>query len=264
MEAHGTKFVRNAVVSEICRDTATGQLEVAFEADGQAATAQFDTVLSAIGRRPNTSQLGLENAGVRVEANGKIKTEAEQTNVDHIFALGDVAEGVPELTPVAIQAGQQLAHKLFGSGESHMDYNTIPTTVFTPIEYGCIGYSEEDAERVFGAENIEVYHQQFTPLEWGLGPDFTDEAAMSLHQIDIQACSAKLICNKLANKQVVGFHYLGPNAGEVSQGFALAMRLGATKQDFDRTVGIHPTTAETLTTMGITKASGEDASAAGC
>lgn len=154
---------------------------------------------------------------------------------------------------MAIQAGRLLARRLAGVSDATFDYKTIPTTVFTPIEYGVCGLSEEDAIQSLGGEdNVEVYHSGLWPLEWTVA-----------HKPD-NACYAKLVCDKTRNNLVVGFHYLGPNAGEVTQGFAGMMRLGAKKADFDDLVGIHPTCAEVFTTMSITKASGIDPSAVGC
>ena len=127
----------------------------------------------------------------------------------------------------------------------------IPTTVFTPLEYGCCGLSEEDAIERHGNDNIAVYHTNFWPLEWTLNHDRPDNA-----------CYAKLVCHKTDKNRVVGFHYLGPNAGEVTQGFAGMIKLGATKEDFDDLIGIHPTTAEQFTTLEKTKA--EDPTATGC
>eukprot|EP00656_Telonema_subtile_P011987 TRINITY_DN1600_c0_g1_i1.p1 TRINITY_DN1600_c0_g1~~TRINITY_DN1600_c0_g1_i1.p1 ORF type:complete len:497 (+),score=168.84 TRINITY_DN1600_c0_g1_i1:188-1678(+) len=265
MAKHGTKFVTGAVPTSIVKDEATGKLTVTYGKGESATSEEFDTVLCAIGRRALTDDLGLSNAGVDVLANGKIVTEFESTNVEHIYAIGDVVEGAPELTPVAIQAGKLLASRLYGNGVKYMDYRTVATTVFTPLEYGTIGYTEDDAMNEFGEANIEVYHSQFTPLEWSLNNlDFQDEAAQSLHEFDKSVCSVKLICNKAEDEHVIGLHYAGPNAGEVCQGFALAMRLGACKEDFDLTVGIHPTTAENFTTLTVTKASGEAADAGGC
>jgi pyruvate/2-oxoglutarate dehydrogenase complex dihydrolipoamide dehydrogenase (E3) component len=133
-----------------------------------------------------------------------------------------------------------------------MDYDQIPTTVFTPIEYGCCGLAEEDAIEKFGEDNLEVFHSFFQPLEWTVP-----------HKQD-NACYMKLICNKLDSFRVIGFHILGPNAGEVTQGVAVAIKCGATKDDFDNTVGIHPTVAEDITLLEITKSSGEAADKAGC
>jgi len=176
----------------------------------------------------------------------------EQTNVANIFAIGDVLEGRPELTPVAIQAGIMLARRLYGGATAAMDYDLVPTAVFSPLEYGCTGLSEEDAVAKFGEDNIEVYHQQFKPLELTL-PGRGDNASY-----------VKVICNKADKERIVGMHYLGWNAGEVIQGFGIALKLNACKSDLDNLVGIHPTSAEILTTLSVTKRSGADYKAAGC
>lgn len=170
----------------------------------------------------------------------------------NIYAIGDVLDGRPELTPVAIQAGINLARRLCKLSDVKTDYVNVPTTVFTPLEYGCIGLSEEDAIQQYGEDNIEIYHKNIWPLEWSL-PKKSDSA-----------CYLKLICVKNQDEKVVGFHYLGPNAGEVTQGYGLGINMGAKKADFDKLIGIHPTNAEYFTTMDITKSSGVDPSAAGC
>ena len=162
--------------------------------------------------------------------------------------------GSTELTPVAIKAGQLLVNRLYGGSEKQMDYQMVPTTVYTPLEYGMVGLSEDAAIAEFGEENVEVYHQYFKPLEWRLVyPRRSDFA-----------CYAKLICHKQDSERVLGLHVCGPNAGEMTQGFAVAIRMGATKEDFDSTVGIHPTTVETFMTMRVTKRSGESAEATAC
>lgn len=132
------------------------------------------------------------------------------------------------------------------------NYDNVPTTVFTPLEYGCCGLSEEAAIEKFGEESTEVYHTNFWPLEWTVA-----------HRPE-NDCYMKLVVNKADNAKVVGFHYLGPNAGEVTQGFAGMIALGATKDNFDDLIGIHPTCAEGFTTLGITKSSGQDPGASGC
>jgi len=134
-----------------------------------------------------------------------------------------------------------------------MDYDNIPTTVFTPLEYGAVGLSEEDAIRRHGANNIEVYHVSYQPLEYKL----------NYYRYE-QKCYGKLIVNKLDNERVLGFHLLAPNAGEITQGYALGVKLGATKADFDNLIGIHPTAAEVMTTLSVTKSSGEDPDLGGC
>ena len=129
-------------------------------------------------------------------------------------------------------AGKLLADRLFGKGTRFMNYKYVPTTVFTPIEYGCCGYSQQDAIKTFGAENIVAYGSVFKPLEWNLNYHRT------------QNCYAKVVVNKADNDKVVGFHFIGPHAGEVTQGFAVAILKGISKEDLDYTVGIHPTMAE--------------------
>lgn len=135
-----------------------------------------------------------------------------------------------------------------------MDYVNVPTTVFTPIEYGCCGYSEEDAVAKFGAENLASYHIQFQPLEW----QYNKMRPEGTH------CYTKVICNKADNLRVVGFHILAPNAGEITQGVGIAMKCGATKEQFDSCIGIHPTTAEEITTLKFTKEENPEAAKTGC
>merc|ERR1712241_401799 len=199
--------------------------------DGTTYADEFNTVIFAIGRDACTQNIGLDKVGVALNPkNGKVlHDEAERTNVDSIYAIGDVLDDKPELTPVAIQAGKLLARRLVGADDKLTDYVNVCTTVFTPLEYGCCGLSEEDAIQQFGEEDIEVYHTNFWPLEWTVA-----------HRPE-NTCYAKLVCVKSQQEKVVGFHYLG-----------------AKKADFDNLIGIHPTTAETFTTMGITKASGAD------
>lgn len=254
MQNHGTKFIRQAVPKEI-KKLDDGKLQVTYtmREDNSEHTDVFDTVLAATGRYPDTKDLGLENAGVKKAPNGKIPVTNEQSNIPNIYAIGDVIEKGLELTPVAIQAGELLSERLFGGKTEGMDYNKVPTAVFTPLEYGAIGYSEEDAKAEFGEDSIEVYHSNFKPLEWELNHDRPDNA-----------CYSKIIVNVKDNERVVGFHYLGPNAGEVTQGFAVAIRLGATYHSFVRTVGIHPTCAEQLTTLTVSKSSGVTAEKSGC
>lgn len=260
MQEHGVKFVDGAVPTAV-EKLPSGAKKVSWKhSDGTEASAEFDTVLLGIGRDVCTSGIGLDKAGVVLSKSGKIPVVDEQTNVPHIFAIGDVIDGealnppsaTTELTPVAIQAGKLLADRLYGGKTAKMDYTNVPTTVFTPLEYGAIGLPEEEAIKVYGEDNIEVYHSYFKPLEWTLP-----------HRGD-NSCYAKIICNKLDNERVVGFHICGPNAGEVTQGFAVAMKCGATKADFDNTIGIHPTVAEEITLFSVSKSSGDDAQKTGC
>ena len=169
----------------------------------------------------------------------------------HIQCL--LLQDTPELTPVAIQAGLLLANRLFGKSNEAMDYINVCTTVFTPIEYSCVGLSEDDAIAKLGNDNIEVYHREFLPLEWSLSMGRSHHNAF-----------AKIIVEKTPAQNVLGIHYVGPNAGEVMQGFGVAMKTGLTYKKLTQTVGIHPTSAEEIVTLSITKSSGEDAAAGGC
>ncbi|KAL3852967.1 hypothetical protein ACJMK2_016572 [Sinanodonta woodiana] len=256
MENHGINFIRSCVPTKIERleEGKPGKLKVtAHYTDGTEFVDEFNTVLFAIGRDACTQNIGLEKLDVHVNKNGFIPVnEAEQTNVPYIYAIGDILEGKPELTPVAIHAGKLLAQRLFGGSDTLTDYVNVATTVFTPLEYGCIGLSEEDAILKYGESNLEVYHSNFTPLEW------------TVPHREENVCYAKLICVISENEKVVGFHVLGPNAGEITQGYAVAMKLGATKADFSSTIGIHPTCSEIFTTLSTTKRSGQDVNQAGC
>ncbi|KAL4623643.1 thioredoxin reductase 3-like [Arapaima gigas] len=258
MEGHGVKFVRKFVPTKVeeLESGSPGRLKVTAKSTetDEIIEGEYNTVLIAVGRDACTSKIGLDKAGLRVnEKNGKIPVnDEEQTNVPHIYAIGDILEGKWELTPVAIQAGKLLARRLFGGSTVKCDYINVPTTVFTPLEYGCCGLSEEKALEMYGEPNIEVYHSLFWPLEF------------TVPSRDNNQCYSKVVCNKLDSERVVGFHYLGPNAGEVTQGFAAAMKCGLTKEQLDDTIGIHPTCAEIFTTLMISKKSGADITQAGC
>lgn len=249
MEDHGIKF-RKEVVPKKLEKIDGDKIQVTFSDNSQDV---YDTVLVAIGRSADTEKLGLENVGIKTNArNGKIPTVHEQTEVPSIYAVGDVMENCPELTPVAIQAGISLSRRMFGGSKEPMDYKNICTTVFTPLEYGTVGYSEDEALEKFGKENIEVYHKSFVPLEWSISD------ARSHHQ-----GFTKVILDKNTDK-ILGMHFLGPAAGEVMQGYGTAMKKGLTFKDLEDTVGIHPTSAEEIVTLSVTKSSGEDAAAGGC
>lgn len=220
MKEHGTKFIRPAVPTRV-ELTEGGKKRVFFKGeDNVEHSDEFDTVLLAIGRTAETHGIGLDKAGVHVDKeSGKIPARNERTNVPHIYAIGDVLHGRPELTPVAIAAGKLLARRLYGGSNVQMDYENVPTTVFTPLEYGCIGLTEEEAIRRFGAANVEVYHSYLKPLEWALSHE------EDTYYREDNRCFTKLIVNKADHERVVGFHYLGPNAGEVTQGYGVAFKV---------------------------------------
>ncbi|EPB67984.1 thioredoxin and glutathione reductase [Ancylostoma ceylanicum] len=216
---------------------------------------EFNTVVMAIGRDAMTQDIGLNVVGVETNRAGKVKGRREQSlTCPYVYALGDVLEGTPELTPVAIQAGKVLMKRLYGGADDLTEYDDVPTTVFTPLEYGCCGLSEEKAYDHYGKDNIIVYHAVFFPLEYTVA-----------ERVEKDHCYCKLICLKNEKERVVGFHILSPNAGEITQGFGIALKLGGTKADFDRLIGIHPTVAESFTTLYLVKKEGEEElKASGC
>lgn len=259
MAKKGVKFLRPCVPHKIekLRDGKPDQpgLYRVTARDGTKdnITGEYNTVLFAIGRDPCTNNIGLDKVGVQVNPKtGKIPTKNEKTNVDNIYAIGDILEFRAELTPVAIDSGIMLVRRLYANSSETFDYVNIPTTVFTPNEYGCVGLSEEDAKEKYGADNLEVFHTYFKPYEKGIT------------ERDVEDCYAKLICVLDDKLRVVGFHYLGPNAGEVTQFAALGLKFKATKEDFNKLVGIHPTSAELFTNMTITKRSGISPIPQGC
>ncbi|XP_068737214.1 thioredoxin reductase 2, mitochondrial-like isoform X2 [Montipora capricornis] len=255
MENHGTRFLKQCVPVRIDKKD-NGLLHVTWKetVTGESHQETFDTVLFAIGRDAETAYLNLGNAGVEVHPLSKkiVGKDSEQTTVPHIYAIGDVLQDRPELTPVAIRAGKLLADRLFGDSDVTMDYDKVATTVFTPLEFGTVGLSEEKAIDIHGEDNIEVYHAFYKPLE------FTIPARNS------EQCYMKIVCLREGDQVILGMHFLGPSAGEVIQGFAAAMRCGLTYNTLSSTVGIHPTCAEEIVKMHITKRSGEDPTVTGC
>ncbi|XP_035233583.1 thioredoxin reductase 3-like, partial [Stegodyphus dumicola] len=160
MKSEGINFIRPCVPLKI-EKTESGHPHklkvIARMQSGEEIVDEYDTVLLAIGRNACTDRIGLDKVGVKVNPNnGKVPVENEQTNIPHIYAIGDILEGKPELTPVAIEAGLLLARRLYGNSDIQCDYDKVPTTVFTPLEYGCIGFSEEKAIEKYGEDNIEV------------------------------------------------------------------------------------------------------------
>ncbi|XP_038636303.1 thioredoxin reductase 1, cytoplasmic-like [Scyliorhinus canicula] len=258
LESHGVKIIRQFVPSKIeqIEPGTPGKLKVTAQSTDGSETleGEYNTVLLAVGRDAKTKNIGLETVGVKInEKSGKIPVnDLEQTNIPHIYAIGDILDGKLQLTPVAIQAGRLLAGRLYNSSSVKCDYANVPTTVFTPLEYGACGYSEEKAIEKYGMENVDTYHSYFWPLEW------------TIPSRDNNKCYAKIICNKQDQNRVIGFHVLGPNAGEITQGFGAAMKCGMTKELLDSTIGIHPVCAEIFTTLSVTKQSGQNVQQSGC
>ncbi|XP_063907545.1 thioredoxin reductase 1, mitochondrial isoform X2 [Zophobas morio] len=253
MEERGVKFLRKCVPKSI-EKAIDGKLLVKWTSEnGQEFGDTFDTVLFAIGRRALTREMQVEKAGVQVAGDGeKIDAVNEQTNVPHIYAVGDVLYKKPELTPVAIHAGRLLARRLFGNSTVQMDYENVATTVFSPLEYGCVGISEEVALQRYGEDNVEIYHAYYKPTEF------------FIPQRSIAHCYIKVIAKRGGDQKVLGMHFIGPQAGEVIQGFAAAMKCNLTMNALMSTVGIHPTIAEEFTRINVTKRSGKDPNPASC
>ncbi|XP_028661649.2 glutathione reductase, mitochondrial [Erpetoichthys calabaricus] len=209
------------------------------KADGQETTSTIqdvDCLLWAIGREPKTKEMNLEVLGLKLDDKGHIVVdEYQNTSRNGIYAVGDVC-GKALLTPVAIAAGRKLAHRLFeGKKDSKLDYSNIPTVVFSHPPIGTIGLTEDEATVTYGKENIKTYTTSFTPMYHAITARKTQ-------------CVMKLVCAGKEEK-VVGLHMQGLGCDEMLQGFAVAIKMGATKADFDNTVAIHPTSSEELVTM---------------
>ena len=233
MKKDGIEIVTNYQISEIVKNT-NGQLSI--HADNQLRIENIEAILFAIGRTPNTSALNLQAAGVKIDENGFVITNKfETTNVKHIYAVGDIT-GKKQLTPVAITAGRALAKRVFGGEKNaYLDYKNIPTIIFSHPPAGSIGMSEEEAINKYGKENIIIHQSQFTSLFYELG---TEKIITRM----------KLVTLKPKEK-IIGCHIIGRGVDEMLQGFAVAIKMGVTKADFDHTVAIHPTSAEELVTM---------------
>ena len=230
----------------------TAPCKVEREGDGyhvhlmDGAVRHTDLVFWAVGRRPNTQGLGLEAAGVETTANGAVVVDAgHQSSQPNIYAIGDVSNHM-NLTPVAIAEGHILADKLFGPQQRSWNFDAVATAVFSHPPMATVGLTEEDAAARFP---IDVYMTQFTPMRHTM----TGRHARTLMKLVVEQSS----------QRVVGAHMLGDDAAEMMQGIAVAMNAGATKADFDRTIGIHPTAAEEWVTMRTrTRVAGVEAKAA--
>ncbi|KAM7416133.1 hypothetical protein PAMA_018281 [Pampus argenteus] len=223
MEHYGTKFAWKCVPKRVDK-LSSGAFQVTWTdlQTGNELKDTYDSVLWAVGRAPETKTLGLDKLGVQLNnETGKIIVGPdESTSVPNIYAFGDISE--------------------------------VPTTVFTPLEYGCVGLSEEEAEKRHGNDGIEVYHAFYKPLEF------------TVAERDASQCYIKVICKRDRDQKILGLHFTGPNAGEVTQGFAMSFQCGATYSHLLKTIGIHPTCAEELIKLNITKRSGLDATVTGC
>lgn len=213
--------------------------KVEKEADGlhvhskQGKEITVDEVMFAIGRKPAIEGLGLENAGVKLNKKGAIEVdELSQTNVENIYAVGDVTDRV-NLTPVAIREGHAFADTVYGGKEVIVDHSCIATAVFSQPEIGTVGIGEEEAVELYG--DIDVYRSSFRPMK-NILPGRDEKMLLK-------------ILVEAKTDRVVGCHVVGPESGEMAQLLGIAMKMGATKADFDQTIAVHPTASEELVTM---------------
>jgi glutathione reductase (NADPH) len=210
-------------------------LQVHFEAGGSAST---DSLVWAVGRSPNVDNLGLEKTGVKISADSRfiVTDEFQNTSCKGVYSVGDV-QGRVLLTPVAIAAGRRLSNRLFAGpqyAQDKLDYSNVPSVVFSHPPIGTVGLTEPQARKQF-QDDVKVYKAAFTPMHYALGP----------HKVQTMM---KIVCAG-KDERVVGIHIIGKDSDEIIQGFAVAVKMGATKKDLDDTVAIHPTIAEELVTM---------------
>lgn len=232
MAKSGPTLHTHANATEVVKN-ADDSLTISFD-NGETVTV--DCLIWAIGRAANTSGFGLEKTGVELTERGNIYSDAfENTSVPGIYALGDVT-GKLDLTPVAVKAGRQLSERLFNNkADAKLDYTDVATVVFSHPVIGSVGLTEEKAFAKYGSENIKVYKSSFTPMYTALG-DNRQPSTMKLVTLG-------------ENEKIIGLHGIGYGVDEMIQGFSVAIKMGATKTDFDNTVAIHPTGSEEFVTM---------------
>lgn len=238
MAKTGLKLQPKATPKAVKKDPASGTLSL--EVESGEVFEGFDVILMATGRGPASESLGLKEAGVELDRKGQIVVDDYQnTNIPGVYAVGDVC-GKVQLTPMAIAAGRRLADRLFGGmANAKADYENVPTVVFSHPPIGTVGLTEHEAREKYGDDQIKVYTSKFVNLyygPWRITPDEKPKTAM------------KIVCLG-AEEKVVGLHVVGMGADEMLQGFAVAVKMGATKQDLDSCVALHPTAAEEFVTL---------------
>ena len=232
IKTEGPTLHTQAIPQSVVKN-ADNSLTITLE-DGRSETV--DCLIWAIGREPANDSINLQATGVELNDKGYIKVDKFQnTNVAGIYAVGDNT-GAVELTPVAVAAGRRLSERLFNNKPNeHLDYSNVPTVVFSHPPIGTVGLTEPQAREQYGDDQVKVYTSSFTAMY----------TAVTRHR---QPCRMKLVCVG-ENEKIVGIHGIGFGMDEILQGFAVALKMGATKQDFDNTVAIHPTAAEEFVTM---------------
>lgn len=218
-----------------------GQLKIYFEDEkGPNQTLVVDCLIWTVGRYPLSKTLNLDKVGIKTDSKGVVITdEFQNTNVPSVYSCGDIA-GKVDLTPVAIAAGRRLSNRLFGGPkfkDAKLDYNNIPSVVFAHPEVGSIGLSEKEAKEKYGDGKVKIYQSSFTSMYYA--PMDADAKSPTVYKI---VCTGE-------DEKIVGLHIIGDGSSEILQGFGAAIKMGATKADFDNVVAIHPTSAEELVTM---------------
>jgi glutathione reductase (NADPH) len=232
MKQHGIEIINHTQTLSIAK-TDTGVAVTVTTKDGTSTILADAVSLAALGRKPNTHDLGLENVDVKTHNGVILVDQNSQTNVENIYSVGDCTDNI-QLTPVAIGEGRAFADTMYGNKPRIMSYADIPTAIFTTPEAATVGLTEEEARELHG-DAIKIYKSSFRPMYYVL-PNKQEKTLM------------KLVVDTKTNK-VLGAHMVGDHAAEIIQGVAIAVKMGATKADFDATVGIHPSSAEEFVTM---------------
>ncbi|MGJ8692664.1 MAG: glutathione-disulfide reductase [Thalassotalea sp.] len=234
MAKHGPKLHRNSTPSKVEKHS---DGKISLHLTNGETLGPVDQLIWAIGREPATDNINIEATGIKLNDRGFIETDKFQnTSVEGIYAVGDNT-GRIQLTPTAVAAGRRLSERLFNNKPNeHLDYSNVATVVFSHPVIGTVGLTEQEAIDEHGADNVKVYTSQFTSLYQAITEEHRDPTRM------------KLVCAGAAEK-IVGIHSIGFGSDELLQGYAVALKMGATKADFDNTVAIHPTSAEEFVTM---------------
>lgn len=234
----GVKLHKQSSITKI-EDAGNGLKKVTFEENGKEQSVEVEVVLFSIGREPNLAKLGVDKLeGLKLNDKNHIVVDDQQnTSIPNIYSLGDVCDKGFELTPVAIAAGRRLSDRLFGGQpNAKLEYENIPSVVFAHPEVGSIGLSEEAARKKYG-DSVKVYKTEFTAMFYAM-----------MEPEDKAPTAYKIVCEG-PNEKVVGLHIVGVGSAEILQGFGVAIKMGATKADFDRCVAIHPVSAEELVSV---------------
>lgn len=237
---HGVHIHKKSEAFTNVEKLENGQLKISYKDEAGKNEIVVDSLVWTIGRKPLSEILNLDDAGIKYDEKGQIIVdEFQNTNVPGIYSLGDIVGNV-ELTPVAIAAGRKLSNRLFGGDEfkdSKLDYENVPSAIFSHPESASIGLSEAAAKKKYGAENVKAYRSKFISMYYApLDPEDKDPTVYKI-----------VVTGK--DEKVVGLHLVGDASSEILQGFGAAIKMGATKADFDNVVAIHPTSAEEIVTM---------------